>query len=86
MTLAQKSRRKGRHARLGRMAKREPGLAGRRTKGGLVHLTVVLDPRHVAALRAEAFRRAMEAESRKPDASAVLRELLDAWLAKTSKR
>jgi hypothetical protein len=64
------------------MAKREPGLTGRRTKTGRVHLMVVLDPRHVAALSAEAFRRAGEIGSRKPDASAVLRELLDAWLAK----
>lgn len=64
------------------MAKREPGLTGRRTKTGRVHLMVVLDPKHVAALSAEAFRRAAEAGSRKPDASAVLREVLDAWIAK----
>ena len=70
----------------GGMAKQTPGLTGRRTKGGLVHVTVVLDPKHVAALRSEAFRRAAETESRKPDASAVLRELLDAWLAKHPKK
>lgn len=82
MTVTRKSRVEVRGATFGRMAKREPGLTGRRTKTGLMHLTVVLDPKHVAALRSEAFRRAAETESRKPDASEVLREILDAWIAK----
>ncbi len=47
-----------------------------------MQVTVSLDPRHWETLRREAFRRAAEAGFGKPDASAVLRELLDAWLAK----
>jgi hypothetical protein len=39
-----------------------------------------LSPEHVKALRAEAMRRAMAKGSGKPDASEVLREVLDAWL------
>ncbi len=61
-------------------------VTGRKTKGGLVQVTVSLDPRHLAALRAEALRRAAAAGSGRLDASAVLRELLDAWLAKATKR
>ncbi len=64
-----------------RMAKQEPGKTGRRTAGGLVHVMVVLDPRHLAALKAEADRRAPPG-SRRSDSSAVLREILDAWLAR----
>lgn len=48
--------------------------------GGRVKHMVVLDPAHVEALQAEALRRARAAGSLKPDASAVLREVLDAWL------
>jgi hypothetical protein len=54
----------------------------RRTKQGLVVKPFTIDPRHWEALRREAFRRAAEAGLGKPDASAVLRELLDAWLTK----
>lgn len=41
-----------------------------------------LAPTHVAALRAEAMKRALAKGSGKPDASEVLREVLDAWLKK----
>lgn len=54
----------------------------RKTKGGLIIKPFSIDPRHWEALRREAFRRAAEAEVGKPDASRVLREILDAWLAK----
>lgn len=54
----------------------------RRTKSGLIIKPFSIDPRHWEALRREAFRRAAEADIGKPDASAVLREILDAWLAK----
>lgn len=39
-----------------------------------------LSPEHVRALRAEAMKRAEARNSGKPDASEVLREVLDAWL------
>ena len=45
-----------------------------------------LDVRHIEALRAEAFRRAAERRTGDPDASEVLREVLDAWIAKGGKR
>jgi hypothetical protein len=61
------------------MAKQEPGHSGRRTKTGLMHVTVVVNPRHWELLRREAFKRAAEAGFGRPDASAVLREILDAW-------
>jgi len=68
------------------MAKREPGKVGRRTAGGNVHVVVVLAPEHVAALKREADRRAAAIESRKPDSSAVLREILDAWITKQGRK
>jgi hypothetical protein len=39
-----------------------------------------LAPEHVKALRAEATQRAADRLSGKPDASEVLREVLDAWV------
>ncbi len=84
MTTDAKSRGLERRSKLGRMAKRQPGLVGRRTKTGLVHLTVVLDPRQVEALKAEAVRRA--GGWSRPDMSAVLRQIVDAWLMKAAKR
>ncbi len=59
-----------------------PDVAGRRRKSGLVQVSLTLSPEHLAALRREAFRRAASEGSGKPDASAIVRELLDAWLAK----
>lgn len=44
-----------------------------------------LRPDQIAALRKEALRRAGERESRQPDASELVREALDAWLAAASK-
>jgi len=57
-------------------------VTGRKTKTGLVQVTVTLDPRHLAALRAEALHRAAAAERGRLDASVVLREILEAWIAK----
>jgi hypothetical protein len=45
-----------------------------------------LDERHIQALRAEAFKRAQAQPDGYPDASEVLREILDGWLAKNGKR
>jgi hypothetical protein len=41
-----------------------------------------MHPRQVAALRAEAFRRSEKLAVGRPDASEVLREIVDAWLDK----
>lgn len=56
--------------------------SGSRTVGGNVKTLFTITPEHNEALRDEAFRRAMERGSRKPDASEILREILDAWVAK----
>lgn len=53
-----------------------------RTVGGNVKAMVVITPAQDRALREEAFKRAQAAGLTRPDASAVLREVLDAWLAK----
>jgi hypothetical protein len=50
------------------------------TAGGNVKAMFTITPTQEKALREEAFRRAMERGSRKPDASEVLREVLDEWL------
>jgi hypothetical protein len=52
---------------------------------GLIKGAWTLSPEHVKALRAEAMRRAEARNSGKPDASEVLREVLDAWLKKAKK-
>ena len=52
-----------------------------RTAGGNVKALFTITPEQEEALREEAFRRAMATGSRKPDASSVLREILDKWLA-----
>ena len=59
-----------------------PARTWARTAGGNVKAIFTITPEQDKALREEAFRRAMESGSRKPDASAVLREALDAWLRK----
>jgi hypothetical protein len=46
----------------------------------------VLEERQIQALRAEAFRRAEERGRGSPDASEVLREVLEAWLAEPRSR
>jgi hypothetical protein len=52
---------------------------------GLIKGSWCLSPEHVKALRAEATKRAAARNSGKPDASEVLREVLDAWLKKAKK-
>lgn len=54
----------------------------RKTKEGLIVKPFTIAPAHWEALRREAFRRAAKAGYGKPDAGAVLREVLDAWIAK----
>ncbi len=64
---------------------REGGEAGRpwaRTAGGNVKALFTITPEQERALREVAFERAMAKGHRRPDASEVLREVLDAWLAK----
>ncbi len=56
------------------------GVSGRPTKGGLVQVMMTLDPEQLAALRAEAVRRAAARKSARPDASEVLREIVAAWM------
>jgi hypothetical protein len=56
-----------------------------RTAAGNVKALFTITPAQDKALREEAFKRATAAGSRKPDASAVLREVLDAWLAKRAR-
>src|SRR6266540_3906534 len=51
-------------------------------KKGFVKMMYRMHPRQVAALRAEAFRRAEKLTVGRPDASEVLREIVDAWLEK----
>lgn len=81
----------GAHARLPRMAKTKvaEALVGAPT----MKAQYVLEVRHIQALRHEALKRAGEAMERepgtsapRPDASAVLRSVLDEWLAKGGKR
>ena len=48
-----------------------------RPPAGRVKVLVSLDPQHVAALREEAMR---QAKGLRPDASAVLRQILDGWV------
>ena len=63
------------------MASKKTAASSWRAAGaGRLKFMVVLDPAHVEALQGEALRRAQAAGSLRPDASAVLREVLDAWL------
>ncbi len=55
-------------------------------KSGLVKTTVYLRPDQLKRLHDEARRRAFAAGQLRPDASAVLRETIDAGLAKQAKR
>jgi hypothetical protein len=59
--------------------------AWRSAAAGNVKAIVRITPEQDRALRDEAFRRAAESGSRKPDASAVLREVLDDWLRRRRK-
>jgi hypothetical protein len=71
-----------------KMKAKEPieARAWARTKAGNVKALFTSAPEQERALREEAFRRAMAAGTRRPDASAVLREVLGEWLAKKAKR
>ncbi len=75
MVTSRKSRRNPARARLA-------DVTGRPTKGGLVQVMFTLSPAQLERLRVEAMRRALARGSGKPDASALLREIIDAWLAK----
>ena len=57
-------------------------LSGPGRKKGFVKVMYRMHPRQVAALRAEAFRRSEKLAVGRPDASEVLREIVDAWLDK----
>jgi hypothetical protein len=54
--------------------------------GGNVKRQFVVSPEHDKALADEAFRRAASRGSRKPDASEVLREILDDWMKRRRKK
>ncbi len=58
------------------------GEMARKTAAGLIIKPFTISQAHWDALRREAFRRAERLGSGKPDAGAVLREILDAWIAK----
>ncbi len=57
----------------------------RRTKAGHVVKPFAITDAQWAALRRAAFKRAETSGFGRPDASAVLREILDAWIAKGKK-
>jgi hypothetical protein len=57
-------------------------VSGPGRKKGLVKVMYRMHPRQAAALRAEAFRRAEKRPVGRPDASEVLREIVEAWLEK----
>ncbi len=65
-----------------------PGRLGRvpPPKKGLKLAGFRLRPDQLAALRKEALRRAGERDSKQPDASELVREAVDAWLAKQGHR
>jgi Arc/MetJ-type ribon-helix-helix transcriptional regulator len=53
---------------------------------GYQKVTVSLPPEQATALKQEALRRAFTAGGARPDAGEIVREALDAWLAKNTKR
>jgi hypothetical protein len=53
---------------------------------GHERITIFFQPAQAAALRSEALRRATEAGVTRPDMSQIVRELVDAWIAKSAKR
>ena len=56
-----------------------------RQKKGLEKVMYRLEPGQIRALRSEAFRRAQERGSGRPDASEVLRELVDVWMSRSAR-
>ncbi len=55
-------------------------------KKGLKLAAFRMKPEQLAALRKEARRRAEERDSNKPDASELVREAVDLWLAKHARQ
>lgn len=52
----------------------------RGARTGFVKATFSLEPGQLAALQLEAMRRAQETGTLRPDASAIVREMLDSWI------
>lgn len=73
------------HARLSDMARKKIGIEEAATVDPAEEkqkMQYVLQRKHVAALREEAFKRAQKDGTYQPDASALLREILDGWMGK----
>ncbi len=66
-------------------AKKKPEAERQQPELARMKVQYVLDTRQVQALRAEAFKRAAARGTGQADASEVLREILDAWLARRSR-
>lgn len=67
-----------------RKVKPKPMLPGRKLgpRSGLVRVMFSVKPEHLAALQDEARTRAAERGSGKIDSGEIVREALDAWIAK----
>ncbi len=59
---------------------------GRPTKGGLVQVTVTLDPSDLERLREEAERRAKARKSARADVSELIREAIATWLSRARQK
>jgi hypothetical protein len=57
----------------------------RRTKSGNVIKPFAISDQHWEALQRAAFKRAAESGFQRPNASAILREILDAWMKREGK-
>jgi hypothetical protein len=66
-----------------KIAAGETGEAGSK---GTKKVQFVLRLEHIEALRRESLRRALDRSEGAADQSEVLREILDAWIAKSGKR
>ena len=67
-------------------SEKAPAAAGPASrKKGLEKVMYRLEPQQAQALRAEAFKRAQERGRGMPDASEVLRELIEAWMGRRSR-
>jgi hypothetical protein len=58
---------------------------GRETKGGLVQVTLTLEPADLSALREVAKRRATARKTARADVSEIVREAIRAWLKRHPK-
>jgi hypothetical protein len=65
--------------------RRKPGPRPDPARRGLRKCLLKLRPEHSEALRKAALDRAVAGKDRRPDASGVLRLLLDSWMAKGAK-